>query len=189
MNIKRNLRQNLKTSKGKRNFSEESKKNYDNNPLIVNNYLEDSPEKDEKIKSEARELIEKTKKMMEELSVSKAPLNLSNRTSKEKNLSSSLYESTTNQTTLQQKLLLKSKQVKLLEKELKEKTQQLKIAQEKLQQKNSEISKLNEALTIERSNNLKVENIKLQRKVCSLEKANEENKKLCSKSSCSSPSK
>ena len=169
-------------------------------------------EENQKIKSEARELIAKTRKMMQELSLDQAPhtakstnrkrpkerspptkstiASLSNNNNN--NISSSItipnmYNINNNPNTssiessLTQKLLIKNKQIKLLEKELKDRTTQLKIAQDKLQTKNEEIQKLNEALTLERSNTLKAENVKLQRKVFAIEKANEENKRLYEK--------
>ena len=166
-------------------------------------------EENQKIKSEARELIAKTRKMMQELSLDRAP-HTAKSTNRKKprerspttpiaasitnnnNISSSItipniYSSnnTANassiESSLTQKLLIKNKQIKLLEKELKDRTAQLKIAQDKLQTKNEEIQKLNEALTLERSNTLKAENVKLQRKVFAVEKANEENKRLYEK--------
>lgn len=74
-------------------------------------------------------------------------------------------------------IYLKNKQIRTLEKELKEKEQQLKLAQDKIKAKNDEIDKLNEALTIEKACNIKADNIKLQRKIASLEKTIEDNKK------------
>lgn len=174
-------------------------------PIPNLNNISYQEEENQKIKSEARELIAKTRKMMQELSLDQAPhtaksTNRKKRSSPTKspitslnnnNISSSLTIPYTNlnnnantssiDSSLTQKLLIKNKQIKLLEKELKDRTTQLKIAQDKLQTKNEEIQKLNEALTLERSNTLKAENVKLQRKVFAIEKANEENKRLYEK--------
>lgn len=166
-----------------------NKKSFNN----LSNSAEYSPyntNEDEKVRREARALIAKTKNMMKELSLEKMkkpktplPNSINTRNlSKEKlneiglvNLNE--FKTEEGKDTLPQQLFSKNKQIKLLEKEVKDKTQQLKIAQDKLKDKNDEIIKLNEALTLERSNNLKAENIRLQRKIYAAEKANEENKK------------
>lgn len=220
---KRNLRLNLITKQTAPSSSTQYPRNnsFDNkhpNPTYTNptnnttspiqnlNNISYQEEENQKIKSEARELIAKTRKMMQELSLDQAPhtaksTNRKKRSSPTKstivslnnnnNISSSLTIPYTNlnnnantcsiDSSLTQKLLIKNKQIKLLEKELKDRTTQLKIAQDKLQTKNEEIQKLNEALTLERSNTLKAENVKLQRKVFAIEKANEENKRLYEK--------
>lgn len=195
---KRNLRRSIngkiysgnKKNKQRTN-SEDNKKNYydsaDSSPLKNKEFLsvsDDNEEEDQKIKQEARELIEKTRKMMKDLSMDKATNQTQNNFSYRPNSKErldKLSNSNCSVDSLTQKLLSKNKQIKLLERELKEKTAQLKIAQDKIQTKNEEIAKLNEALVLERSNNLKAENIKLQRKVFAVEKANEENKKMYEK--------
>ena len=196
--MNKSLRCNLSSNIKKRNLSEGSKRsnsaqklNVLNNSKIskhsdYNNFENENTTDDDesKIKKEAKELIDKTRKMMEDLSLvkienfkkgnNKKSNNLAN-INYQNNISSNLNEDSS------QKLILKNKQIKLLERELKEKTNQLKIAQEKLNSKNEEIKKINEALTNERSNNLRADNIKLQRKIFALEKANEENKKTYEK--------
>ena len=196
--MNKSLRCNLSSNIKKRNLSEGSKRsnsaqklNVLNNSKIskhsdYNNFENENTTDDDesKIKKEAKELIDKTRKMMEDLSLvkienfkkgnNKKSNNLAN-INYQNNISSNLNEDSS------QKLILKNKQIKLLERELKEKTNQLKMAQEKLNSKNEEIKKINEALTNERSNNLRADNIKLQRKIFALEKANEENKKTYEK--------
>ena len=155
-----------------------------------NNEYSDIELEDEKVKREAKELIEKTKNMMKDISKSKKNkylCSLSSKNirclSKERNYNFDLCTigSSKEIGNIQQQLFERNKQIKNLEKQLKDKNQQLKVNQQKLEDKNKEIIKLNENLTLERSNNLKAENIKLQRKIYSLEKANEENKKYYEK--------
>ena len=187
MNIpRRNLRMNLNNKLAKTRINSENNKRafYESsNSSPYKNISVSDEEDDEKIKKEARELIEKTRKMMKDLSMDKAPTASSNFSYRpiSKERIDKLSNSNCNVDTLTQKVVNKSKQIKQLERELKERTAQLKTAQERLQTKNEEIAKLNEALVLERSNNLKAENIKLQRKVYAVEKANEENKKMYEK--------
>ncbi len=175
-----NRRSNSVQKYNSNNISQSSLKNSD----YINLENDDTTEDESKIKKEAKELINKTRKMMEDLSLVKMDSftngnnkknNNINNLNFQNNISSSLNDDPS------QKIILKNKQIKLLERELKEKTNQLKLAQDKLNNKNEEIKKLNEALTIERSNNLRADNIKLQRKIFALEKANEENKKIYEK--------
>lgn len=155
-------------------------KDQDYNLDQSNNHNNNQNEEDNfKIKEEAKLLIAKTKRMMDELNNNKEKKLKDYSISKDR--LSTLCSSTPSLNHFSQKLLDKAKRIKLLERELKDKNTQLRIAQEKLQMKNEEISKLNEALTIERSNTLKAENAKLQRKIVSIEKANEENKKTYEK--------
>ena len=155
-------------------------------------------------KTEARQLIEQTKKMMEEYSLNKIKknnksnklksnfgldLNLNDNNLEDNNKSAILSNerldqlaSTPNSVdTLTQKLIYKNKEIKALERELKEKTNQLKKTQDKLAAKNEEIKKMLEILDNERSNSLKVENAKLNKKIFNLEKNNNETKRNCDK--------
>lgn len=197
MRVHSSSEKNLKKKNNLINISGEDFTNLDINPKMMTNTLDTDIEDDERVKQEAKALIEKTRNMMKELSTNasyslnkknnkknyECPNNNFRCLSKEKNYNFDLCDisSTNNKNNLPQQLFSKNKQIKQLEKELKDKTQQLKIAQQKIQSKNDEIIKLNEALTLERANNLKAENIKLQRKIFSLEKANEENKKTYEK--------
>lgn len=142
-------------------------------------HQDNHPEEEDnsKIKEEAKLLIAKTRRMMDELNKDKKNKDFS----MSKDRMRTLCSSTPSLNHFSQKLLDKAKRIKLLEREVKDKNSQLKTAQDKLQMKNEEIAKLNEVLTIERSNTLKAENAKLQRKIFAIEKANEENKKAYEK--------
>ena len=195
--MNKSLRCNFSSNIKRRNLSQDNKRSNTNQKLNtlnnsnishqsdnINVDNENTTDDESKIKQEAKELIDKTRKMMEDLSLDKIE-NLKKKNNKknnnlaminyENNISLNLNEDSS------QKLILKNKKIKLLERELKEKTNQLKIAQEKLNIKNEEIKQLNESLSNERSNNLRADNIKLQRKIFALEKANEENKKIYEK--------
>ena len=150
---------------------------------------------DYKNKTEARQLIEQTKKMMEEYSINKLKANktmsnfgYNNITDDNNNNKSAILHrdrldqlaGTTNSIdNLTQKLICKNKEIKVLERELKERTNQLKAAQDKISSKNEEIKKMLEILDVERSNSLKVENAKLNKKIFNLEKSNNDTKKNC----------
>ena len=166
-----------------------------NNPKIEQN-------DDYKNKTEARQLIEQTKKMMEEYSLNKIKKN-NNKSNKsmsnfglDLNFNHNNIDDDTNRSaiiskdrldqlagmpnsvdSLTQKLICKNKEIKVLERELKEKTNQLKKAQDKIAAKNEEIKKMLEMLDNERSNSLKVENSKLSKKIYNLEKNNNDIKK------------
>lgn len=157
-----------------------------------------------KIKKEAKDLIAKTRKMMENLDLDKIKLsdksNKSPRLNSPSNLSQSLRNSTSpliqkssqsmdeeitlknhlnlNLNTLNQRLIEKTKLIKSMDKEVKEKNSIIEKLHQKIEKKNEEISKLNEILTKERSCNLKVEVSTLQRKLTTKEKQCEENKKV-----------
>ena len=176
-------------------------KNDDYQNFINNNKKKELYE-DYKNKSEARQLIEQTKKMMEEYSLNKIKKNNSNKNNKsaqnfgfDLNLNNNNYDDTNKSAiinkdrldqlastpnsidSLTQKLISKNKEIKALERELKEKTNQLKKAQDKLAARNEEIKKMLEILDNERSNSLKVENAKLNKKIFNLEKNNNDMKK------------
>ena len=157
MNTVANCNENQRAnSKNKNNYylEEEKVNNFENQ-----NYKSYEPEpqldEDEKLKLEARALIEKTKNMMKDLSLKKAANKKSISSRSTVNSISNLndpnlnnfynnnmnYE-VINKDNLPQQLFAKNKQIKQLEKELKDKTQQLKVAQQKLQSKNDEIVKL-----------------------------------------------
>ena len=142
-------------------------------------------------KNETKELIEQTKKMMEEYSLNKMMKNnkvnnlyndINNfeyaNVKENHHLINKSYSSTNS---LIQKLICKNKEIKVLERLLKEKTMQLKAAQEKLNAKNKEIKKIYENLDAEKCNNLKVENMKLNKKIYNLEKDKNEIMKNCEK--------
>ena len=168
------------------------------------NYQINSEMDDIKNKTEARQLIEQTKKMMEEYSLNKIKKKkMNNKSNKsmsnfglEQNFLQNNLENDNNKSailnndridqlagkpnsidSLTNKLILKNKEIKILERELKEKTNQLKIAQDKIAAKNEEIKKMLEILDNERSNSLKVENSKLNKKIFNLEKNNNDMKK------------
>jgi chromosome segregation ATPase len=170
---------------------------------LINNNKKEGIE-DYKNKTEARQLIEQTKKMMEEYSLNKIKKKkMNNKSNKsmsnfglEQNFLQNNLENDNNKSailnndridqlagkpnsidSLTNKLILKNKEIKILERELKEKTNQLKIAQDKIAAKNEEIKKMLEILDNERSNSLKVENSKLNKKIFNLEKNNNDMKK------------
>ena len=155
--------------------------------LLDNNNKQKDGVEEYKNKTEARQLIEQTKKMMEEYSLNKIKKNNNNKNNKtmsnfnfdsnfndnniydDNNKSAILSKDRLDQLagkpnsidSLTQKLIIKNKEIKNLERELKEKTNQLKMSQDKLAAKNEEIKKMLEILDNERSNSLKVENAKL----------------------------
>ncbi len=184
-NIKRrNLSQDNKRSNTNQKLNKLNNSNISHQSDNINVDNENTTDDESKIKQEAKELIDKTRKMMEDLSLDKIENLKKKNNKKNNNLATINYENNISLNLNEdssQKLILKNKKIKLLERELKEKTNQLKIAQEKLNIKNEEIKQLNESLTNERSNNLRADNIKLQRKIFALEKANEENKKIYEK--------
>ena len=140
-------------------------------------------------KNEAKELIEQTKRMMEEYKLNKLKKNnrynsisqnINNNISDEnfyRTKNSKLDCNSNSINSLTQKLICKNKEIKVLERLLKEKTNQLKIAQDKLAAKNDEIKKIYENLEGEKCNSLKVENMKLNKKIFNLEKEKTELKK------------
>ena len=133
-------------------------------------------------KNEAKELIEQTKRMMEEYKLNKLKknnrynnltqdININNETLCQiKNPRLDFNSDPNSLNSLTQKLICKNKEIKVLERLLKEKTNQLKTAQDKLAAKNDEIKKIYENLEGEKCNTLKVENIKLNKKIFNLEK-------------------
>ena len=175
--------------------------------LLNNNNKQKDGVEEFKNKTEARQLIEQTKKMMEEYSLNKIKKNNNNKNNKtmsnfnfESNFNNNNFYEANNKSaiiskdrldqlagkpnsidSLTQKLICKNKEIKNLERELKEKTNQLKMVQDKLAAKNEEIKKMLEILDNERSNSLKVENAKLNKKIFNLEKNNNEMKKNCDK--------
>jgi chromosome segregation ATPase len=203
MNNQDNIASNSFTQKESPNLSPEFINDYQQ-IINVNNKVDKS--EDYKDKTEARHLIEQTKKMMEEYSLNKLKQNnKSNNKSMsnfgfDPNLKDNFHENN-NKTqilskdrldplagtpnsidSLTQKLICRNKEIKALEKELREKNNQLKSAQDKIAAKNEEIKKLLEILDNERSNSLKVENSKLSKKIYNLEKNNTDIKKNCDKS-------
>ena len=156
-------------------------------------------------KTEARHLIEQTKKMMEEYSLNKIKYKKTNNNKNNKSQTNFGFDFNYNKKKIDEdnnksvilnkdrldqlagkpnsideltnKLILKNKEIKILERELKERTNQLKMAQDKITAKNEEIKKMLEILDNERSNSLKVENSKLNKKIFNLEKNNNDMKK------------
>jgi chromosome segregation ATPase len=177
-----------------------------NNDLYYhsNNNVEIFEKENYKIQKEAKELIAKTRKMMEDLDLDKLkcnstiisgnfetapnnpPKSKNNRYSLSPNANRSyICDGYTNNNTnsnniknLQQKILEKSKDIKNLERQLKEKNSIIENLHLKVEKKNDEISKLNEVLMQERSSSIKVENSTLQRKISKKEKQLDENKKI-----------
>ena len=208
INYQENLLSNSLTKKDNSNPSTELINDYQ---LKLNMNKKNDGIEDFRNKTEARQLIEQTKKMMEEYSLNKIKKNNNyNNNNKNKNLNpnfgldlnfnennlddnnkSAIFSNdrldqlagTPNSVdSLTQKLICKNKEIKALERELKEKTNQLKKTQDKLAAKNEEIKKMLEILDNERSNSLKVENAKLNKKIFNLEKNNNDVKRNCDKS-------
>jgi chromosome segregation protein len=154
------------------------------------------------IKKEARQLIAKTRHLMENLEINKLKQNSfyefsgynpgvtkifsgikrCNSSSpikkkSEKNLNEELNNTNSESNTLK-RLLEKTKHCKVLEKTLKEKITLIDKLHNKLEKKNEIITKLNDDLLVERRNNLIVEIANLQKKICKKEKEFEEKRKL-----------
>ena len=204
INSQENINSNTFNNNNTQNPTDNINHSYDLlNQEFINNNKNEGIE-DYKNKTEARQLIEQTKKMMEEYSLNKIKKKkMNNKSNKsmsnfglEQNFLQNNLENDNNKSailnndridqlagkpnsidSLTNKLILKNKEIKILERELKEKTNQLKIAQDKIAAKNEEIKKMLEILDNERSNSLKVENSKLNKKIFNLEKNNNDMKK------------
>ena len=204
INSQENINSNTFNNNNTQNQTDNINHSYDIlNQQFINNNKNEGIE-DYKNKTEARQLIEQTKKMMEEYSLNKIKKKkMNNKSNKsmsnfglEQNFLQNNLENDNNKSailnndridqlagkpnsidSLTNKLILKNKEIKILERELKEKTNQLKIAQDKIAAKNEEIKKMLEILDNERSNSLKVENSKLNKKIFNLEKNNNDMKK------------
>ena len=204
INSQENINSNTFNNNNTQNPTDNINHSYDLlNQEFINNNKNEGIE-DYKNKTEARQLIEQTKKMMEEYSLNKIKKKkMNNKSNKsmsnfglEQNFLQNNLENDNNKSailnndridqlagkpnsidSLTNKLILKNKEIKILERELKEKTNQLKIAQDKIVAKNEEIKKMLEILDNERSNSLKVENSKLNKKIFNLEKNNNDMKK------------
>ncbi len=198
----------MKILKSAKNSLEETKYENVDNDIIFNPHKSENKNFycEVNIKKEAKELIAKTRNLMEHLEINKLKESniqkLSqyegynyatihkNKDKKKRYHSSSPIRPDSEKTAIEdnykhkletnmlKRLLEKSKECKILEKSLKEKINLIDKLHNKLEKKNEIISKLKDDLQIERRNNLIVEIANLQKKINKKEKEFEEKRKL-----------